>query len=95
LKDFIASIPNLSGQGIWIVGEAATKGHIDSGRLEIFIQNGNDKATIVNAVKKAIPELYGKIVFYIGTPGKRPNVEVTPAAKAPVAATGGNGNGAG
>jgi len=61
LKDFIASIPNLSGQGIWIVGEAATKGHIDSGRLEIFIQNGNDKATIVNAVKKAIPELYGKI----------------------------------
>lgn len=67
----LSEVPNLKGR-VWLVG-GALKGDISLG-VELYIEDGNDKATIINYVGKKIPELVdtqtgnGELVFHIGIP---------------------------
>lgn len=81
LVELIGEVKNLKGR-VWIVG-GALQGDISLG-IELFVENGLDKQTIINHVGKVLPEFVdtktgnGELVFHTGTPPQEmESVEVT------------------
>jgi hypothetical protein len=78
VADFFRSIPKLKGQ-VFLLG-GILNGDISTG-IEVYITDPNDKATIVNALKKDIPGLMppdGPGVVFWTEPRSGKMLEVTP-----------------
>ena len=78
LMEVFESIPKLKGR-VWLGGTPLLEPEAMGGEdwtVTVWLEDPTDKATIVNYVKKAAPELYNHLEFQTGEPGEEPAVEV-------------------
>ena len=86
IVEVFAGIPKLKGK-VWIGGDVLLDPEAMGGEdwsITVWVELGEDKATIVNHIKQSAPELYGHLKFNIGAPGgDEPTVQVVGGEEMP------------